>query len=447
MAAPTNLDPVQTARENLAAARADVTEKLFDREQARQALEQMLRTFLPDSPEVGSAQLTLALAENALADSRELETTLRGTLATEIGNWLKDTATSAPLTPDADLGRLNNLFRSVIMLPVRLETRFDSPARTLRVRIYPDEIFSDIHEKALTPEERTAGDTYWAGVGSDSPESAALWTPIADRFGAARAAYVVRATQPVSEGTPPPSRATSPSRQAEAVLPDRWVVRAYRNGELRNTGVGAPIPEPLNLTPDPSDDSQTFETVADGFQVPTSIAWTVKYDVAVNQGMAVSLTGLSDDDLNLGFDRLLVIGVKTSMDRDVAGQSLIDLFDGHHYTRGMALVPQGTATNNIPGRPTPFTMTEPPPEVSFETERGPSAPFFLNSFPGFPIGVNFTNDHPDYVDLNKLFGDLDRIFSNIAGAEASHPQRESNLSACMNLALWPATLGYFLNSS
>jgi hypothetical protein len=35
-------------------------------------------------------------------------------------------------------------------------------------------------------------------------------------------------------------------------------------------------------------------------------------------------------------------------------------------------------------------------------------------------------------------------FQNVPGTEAAHPQRETNLSACMDLALWPATLGYFV---
>ena len=232
-----------------------------------------------------------------------------------------------------------------------------------------------------------------------------FWEPIATRFGAARAAYIVRVTDPKREGPAPRMRATSPSRQAEAVLPDRWVVRAYRNGELRNTAVGLPIPEPLSLTPNPSDENQTSEQVADGFTVPTSIAWTAKYSIAKDQGMAVDLDGLSGDDLTLGFDRLVVIGVKSSIDQNDAGQFLIDLLDGHHYARGMALVPQGTASNNIPGRPTPFTMTEPPPPDSFRTERGAFANAKFNTFGNVP----FTNDRPDSLDIEELLGSWWRL--------------------------------------
>ena len=354
---------------------------------------------------------------------------------------MRDTAAPEFLTPDADVQRLTSNHASVVLLPVRIETRFDIPAATLRVRIYPDEIYSDIHEKALTPEEEALGDAFWDNRGSEDSDLLEFWTPIADRFGSARAAYIVRATDPNAEGLSPPNRATSPSRQAEAVLPDRWVVRAYRNGELRKTGLGLPIPEPLNLTPDPSDELQTMEEVADGFQVPTSIAWTVKYGVARDQGMAVDLDGLSSDDLTLGFDRLLVIGVKTSMDQSDGGQFLINLLDGHHFTRGMALVPQGTATNNIPGRPTPLTMTEPPGPDSFRTERGAVA---VPRFDTFGTNVLFTNDRADSLELERLLGDLNGVFSHVRGAEGLNPLREGNLSACMNVALWPATLGYFL---
>ena len=48
---------------------------------------------------------------------------------------------------------------------------------------------------------------------------------------------------------------------------------------------------------------------------------------------------------------------------------LSELIDAHHYTRGIDLVPQGTATNNVPGFPTPFTMRNPTGDESFTIER------------------------------------------------------------------------------
>ena len=51
----------------------------------------------------------------------------------------------------------------VLLLPVRLETRFIDGANgpELWVRIYPDQIAIDTHEPALTAAEQTAGEAYW----------------------------------------------------------------------------------------------------------------------------------------------------------------------------------------------------------------------------------------------------------------------------------------------
>jgi hypothetical protein len=54
----------------------------------------------------------------------------------------------------------------LVLLPVRLETRFNMEAgrTTLRVRIYPDEIHVDDLARGLTAEEIEAGQAYWTGV-------------------------------------------------------------------------------------------------------------------------------------------------------------------------------------------------------------------------------------------------------------------------------------------
>ena len=54
---------------------------------------------------------------------------------------------------------------------------------------------------------------------------------------------------------------------------------------------------------------------------------------------------LGPDDA-AGFDRLLVLGVRPSLDAETAAARLAALLDGHHYTDGLALVPAGTPTNN-----------------------------------------------------------------------------------------------------
>src|SRR6185437_663730 len=283
----------------------------------QQALDAASRLFDPQSIEFIDAQRAFDIASAALS-------------APLVGARSVEQAARDALTPDADLARLDVPNVPIALFPVRLETRFDVPNATLHVRVYPDEFFSDIHERELTPDESAAGGAYWQAVQAppnNGTETVDMWAPLAKRYGVPRAAYIVNATDTRVTPTPPPARATVPSRGAEAVLPDRWVVLAYKDGMLRYTQPGLAIPEPIDLTANPSADDQTMVEVADGFTVPSNILWTMQYGEALAKGMAIDITGLSSDELQDGFDRVVVVGVKTSMDPAAASQLISGLFD------------------------------------------------------------------------------------------------------------------------
>src|SRR5262249_23548430 len=110
--------------------------------------------------------------------------------------------------------------RPLALFPVRLETRsFHQPfgGSELRVRVYPDKIHLDSHETELTPSEREWGEHYWTQVfqaGDNTEAHATAWSQLADRFGAPRAAWIVRITRPVNiadrTSVPKPSRRFPP---------------------------------------------------------------------------------------------------------------------------------------------------------------------------------------------------------------------------------------------
>ncbi len=419
------------ARSTLRSKRADTATALVARATAQQDLDAALR--LGDSTAIANAQAAFNTASSNLVAARSAEAGARTALNSLITSWLSDTSSPPnPITPDADFARLDVAGVPIALFPVRLETRFDVAAATLHIRVYPDEFFSDIHERELTADELAAGQDYWSAVGatSDGKETADLWAPVAKRYGVPRAAYIVNVTDPSLESSVVP-RATVPSRAAEAVLPDRWVALAFKGGTLRHSQAGLPIPEPIDLTANPSADDQMMAVVADGFTVPSNILWTMSYPEALAKGMAIDITGLATDELQSGFDRVVVLGVKTSMDPLSASQLIADLFDAHHYTRGLDLVPLGTPTNNVPGQPTPFTVKDPPAEVSFQVER---------------IGPTFGDSKPffDYVMLSDLFGFqyFDGPFTFTSGAVNS--QQDISNGQDMRTAMWPATLGYFM---
>ena len=422
-----------TARSNLVSLRAATAKALYARTVAQQNLDAALRSG--DSGAITAAQNALTGASMALSDARDAEAVGRSTLNGLINGWLT-IPNSNPVQPvaiDDDLVRLDVPGVPIALFPVRLETRFDLSKPVLHIRIYPDEFFSDIHERELTPDELAAGQDYWSAVqANNNAETAEIWAPVAKRYGVPRAAYIVNVTDPSSESTLPPPRATVPSRGAEAVLPDRWVALAYKGGTLRHTQAGLPIPEPIDLTANPSADDQTLVAVANGFSVPANILWTVQYQDAFNKGMAIDIGNLSTDEIQSGFDRIVVVGVKTSMDPLTASQMIGRLFDAHHYTRGLDLVPLGTPTNNVPGQPTPFSMKDPPAEQSFQNER---------------LGPDFSNEGAgafDFGVLSELFGYdfANGPFTFLRGAVES--QQDIATGQSMRYIVWPATLGYFM---
>jgi hypothetical protein len=406
--------------------------------------------------------------QDAVAAARAAEATSRAALAAAIATWLKDGANF--VTPDVDVARLQTA-HPLVLFPARMETRFDLPGGRLRVRIYPDEISIDTHERALTPAERLAGQNYYESrrLNDDEAEKE-RWKALVASFGAPRAAYIARVMRPVLEQDGPypvysscsvdweneiptnlsfenvPGRPDAWTRPAEATLPDRWVLVGFRGGRQVLLKAGGPIPEPLAVTPDPGGN----EVTVDGFEMHEDLRWTIDYPTAEQLGMAITVTTADDAGVTSGYDRLLAIGVKSSLvpiepspplepawtpllpPVDAAAY-LEQLFDAHHYTRGLAIVPQGTPTNNTAGSATSFPPDDPFGQESFEVERNPP-PFHRTISYDCPVAE-------DVHALARTLGVPTGVFQNVFGAKNA---RESVRAVLMNLAVWPATWGYFL---
>lgn len=319
--------------------------------------------------------------------------------------------------------------RPLVLLPVRLETRFEaSPNGTdLLVRVYPDEIHIDTHEPELTEDEERWGRQFWSqttGVGDNEEIKQAAWAQLAERFGPERAAWIARLLDPaLNPESNTARRAGSWTRAAHTrVLPDRWVVIGYRGGAVVLTRWGGLIPDPLPVGPAP--DAPIREVPADQLALDDGARWLVDFDSAVQVGMGIRVH-LNDADTKHGFERLIVLGVKASLDADASAQRLSNLFDAHHYARGMAFVPQGTPTNNTSDAPSGYRR-ERNREQSYRAERG----------------------SPLFAPADGSSGDLAAQALGIAPLAFAHLEHagDKEQEACrhMNTALWPATWGYFL---
>ena len=78
--------------------------------------------------------------------------------------------------------------------------------------------------------------------------------------------------------------------------------------------------------------------------VDEGLRWMLDFEAAVAAGMGMRVS-LADDLARNGFERLLVVGIKATLDAQASGTRLTALFDAQHYTHDLAFVPQNTPTN------------------------------------------------------------------------------------------------------
>jgi hypothetical protein len=334
----------------------------------------------------------------------------------------------------------------LLLLPVNIQTRFmnqEKGGAELWVRIYPDQIAVDSHEPELTNQEVSDGKAYWnavwqAGTPPPNPDDAkAPWRAIASLYGPQRAAWICaqltptnlpqQPTAPTPSGTAPVPTPVFPtvtlrnsSWEKPAVadaLPDAWTVVLVSGGQssvYRSSPVVVPLA--VSLTPN----SGAFPT---GSVVDADLQWMVDFPTAVQAGMALKIP-LAPQLSSQGIDQIFVYGLRGSDAQ--AGQTFAALLNAHHYTDGLALVPQGSPTNSTPDASSAYSRKDPNYEISYETERE---------------GPLTTNPDCDGVTLANFVGIPAKTFDHVQYSEGT----DSLDSTDMLRSLWPATLGYFLS--
>lgn len=217
------------------------------------------------------------------------------------------------------------------------------------------------------------------------------------------------------------------------ILPDRFVLLGYADDALTIQKLGRPIPSPLAVGPDPqATGSDQMRQVGDDLDVGPALRWLVDFDEAVQKGMGFRIP-LTPAAFNRGLDRLLVLGVRLTSDEQDGRQRLERLLKNHHASRaGLALLPQGTATNNTDDKPADFSLRE---------EADASFSIVSNAAPLFQL----ENDpllRRDGQRLAEALGVDPTIFQKVR-----HSGRSDTADAlAMNVALWPATIGYWMET-
>lgn len=415
--------PLESAREALRQARTAVTRATVELAENESHLAMLKRERGNRDAEVLAAERAVATRRATLETLRRGERAAHAALADRLAEWLPPDISQEVSSLGADV--------PIALFPVRIETRFtavDGPDRwELKIRVYPDEIAADWHDDALTEREHAAGLEYWHAAWIPGGETAA-WERLAAAFRPNRAQWIARALSPENlherpHGEPQfpttNSRLRAWARPAEArVLPDRWLAIGYRGGAEVRRAVGRPVRDPLTLTLAPeADDESTDDLSGDGLLVDSAIAWTYDFERAEAEGMALRMA-LSAEDLRSGFDRLIVLGVKASIATEAGAETLASLLHAHRFTRGLEILRQGSATNHSD-------------ETRAAEADQPSMPPPLARTPA---------DDSDGALTARAFGIPASTFEGVAGADRIEQVRARG----MNEALWPATIGYFL---
>ena len=295
----------------------------------------------------------------------------------------------------------------LVLFPVRLETRFQSGQ--LWLRIFPDDIHVNSFEPDLTSDEQNARTAFLKQAQAGQDAAKAAFGDLARRFGAARAAWIASANA---------SSATKASQWTRApftnTLPERWIVLGYAvaGAPGQVLAVGPPIPENLNVGPQP------------GVSNDDGTTWITDFDRAIQVGMGFKINLLPSAP---GFARIVVVGLKSSLGAADSAARIADLLQAHHYTAGLELLALNTPTNNTENVPSGMPGSDPNFENLFALEQGPAL------CPVRPTG--------DGDRLSRALNVAPQTFAHVRGGDG--PQDEQ--AHAMNTVLWPATWGYYLN--
>jgi uncharacterized coiled-coil protein SlyX len=343
-----------------------------------------------------------------------------------------------------------------LLFPVRIETRFITELNTpeIWVRVYPDDISVHTHEKLLTEKEAAEGKRYWAELfnaekENDSEERETLkrsaWTAMVTLFGGNRSAWIAKQMKPSNWDTAlpdetalafPAHETTKTDSWTQAprtkLLPDRFVVMFYEGETKVNEVVGNLIPDILYLGPDPMEAEDSFVTENGRLKFGQSFDWASDFPKAVECGMGFKMQ-ITYNQASSGFSKILVLGVYLSADEDESSAGLGELIDNHHYSKkGFSILPQGSATNNTGDEGSGYTTNDSFNNLSYYVETGP--PLFNP--------LNFSDLNCDGMRLADAFGIEYSVLQYINNSNA----KEFKEAILMNKALYPGTLGYYLET-
>jgi hypothetical protein len=217
------------------------------------------------------------------------------------------------------------------------------------------------------------------------------------------------------------------------LLPERFLLTAYRGTTIELEATSAPIQTPLVAGPDPNAlPADQLAPEGEDLKIPEDIRWMFDFERALEIGMALRID-LTPQQAAAGFDRIVVLGVRVSDTPAEGRKNLEALLEGHLYSRsGLELLPQGTPTNNTEKGSTTFNVHGDPTSAF--------AAFFKDQPLYTPTG------DPLLKSDGQWFAETLSIGQALAERIPNANGRDQIEARAMHLALWPGTIGYMMRT-
>ncbi|TXI37919.1 MAG: hypothetical protein E6Q59_07195, partial [Nitrosomonas sp.] len=321
-----------------------------------------------------------------------------------------------------------------------------------------DYILVIVSEQPLPEAEKPFVQQYWQAVFSANNDATALdtaYTKLKDDLGEAHAQEIIASYQPQNLNVKPaPSQIitnvrvellelpvvdgvdtqlqawSNPARVA--LLPERFVVMGFNGKEQTLQHIGRPVPSELIVGPNPNaPEDQQLRLEDDELIVPDEMKWVTDFDEAVAKGMGFKIN-LTDAQARRGFDRLFVLGVRLSTDVDKSREQLQQLIQHHQRSRkGFSFLMQGAPTNNVEDQESGYTWF---------SDADASYDHYFNQYAADDDPADWRTRKDGRWLTNSL--GLDPSVLKLSPQYYASDQLEAR---AMNEALWPATLGYFMD--
>ena len=314
--------------------------------------------------------------------------------------------------------------RPVLLLPVRLETRF--VGTKLLVRIFPEPIAIESLQRELTVAELEHSRSAREELARSDGDHQAAWRELVATFGARRAAWILRraAEYERDEAEPRPTDGARPA--ITRILPDHFVVTAVPS-------LAGSTDQPYSVTGAPITTDFPIHPLARGQAAigRSSSAWLSSFDRAQALGMAVTIELRAEHckgarvHPGLIMTRVTAVGMRTGS--AATGQRVFEeLLEDHCHAAGLSFVSVGTATSNSREQSSEHSPHAEIADQSFTREAASVPPVVA------PDGCA--------ARLATALGIDVRLLARTEGANLDRDDTLRDLTT----ALWPATGDYLL---